>query len=400
MTGDRVSIIPALTFWAERAQGEACLPAPDIIVAIPARDEAAHISACLDALARQVDDAGTALPSGAFGVLLLLNNCRDDTAAIAAGHAATRALPLRIVAWELPPSLAHAGAARRLAMDAAAGWLIAGEATRGAILTTDADSVVAGDWVFRHRQAFALGVHAVAGLVRDEPETHRLLPIALRRRGWREDRYGALLTELRSRLDPETPDPWPRHAMASGASLGITLAAYEAIDGVPLQALGEDRALVQALEHRDVKVRHCLATQVTTSCRLVGRAHGGMADTIRQRIADPDAFCDETLEPLLDAIHRYYWRGTLRRQHALGQLRGTGDWAGFLGIDEVLAARLAAEPYFGTLWYRIERASPQLRFCRLRPTQLPVEIKRAQGVLAWLRREAADETYASVAVAS
>jgi hypothetical protein len=339
MTGDRLPIIPALASWAERARREGCLPAPDIMVAISARDEAAHIGACLDALARQIDVAGAPLPPGSFGILLLLNNCRDETAVIAARCAETMAFPLRIVEWELPLSHANARAARRLAMDAAAGWLMAGDKAGGAILTTDADSVVASDWVFRHRDAFGLGVDAVAGLVIDEPDEHRRLPTALTHRGWLEDRYGELLTELRSRLDPETSDPWPRHAMASGASLGVTLAAYRSVGGVQLQPLGEDRALLQALEHRDAWIRHCLATQVTTSCRLDGQAKGGMADTIRQRIADPNAFCDEALEPVLYAIHRDYWRGSLRRQHALGQLRGTSDWAGFLGIEEALAAR-------------------------------------------------------------
>ncbi len=114
-----------------------------------------------------------------------------------------------------------------------------------------------------------------------------------------------------------------------------------------------------------------------------------MADTIRQRIADPDAPCDEMLEPLLDAIHRYYWRGTLRRQHALGQLCAAGDWAGFLGIKAALAADLAAEPHFGAFWQRVERVSPLLRASRLRPADLPLEIRRARGVLAWLRREEA-----------
>jgi len=400
MTEDRLPIIPALAFWAAASWPEDCRPAPDIIVAIPARDEAAHIGACLDALAQQVDGDGVPLPPGSFGILLLLNNCRDETAAVAARCAAAMAFPLQIVEWELPSSHAHAGAARRLAMDAAAGWLMAGDAPSGAILTTDADSVVAEDWVFHHRAAFARGVDAVAGLVIDAPDEHRRLPTALRRRGWLEDRYGELLIELRSRLDPENSDPWPRHAMASGASLGLTLAAYRAVGGVPLQPLGEDRALIQSLEHRDAWIRHCLVTRVTTSCRLDGRAEGGMADTIRQRIAEPNALCDEMLEPLLDAIHRNYWRGTLRRQHALGQLRGTGDWAGFLGIEEALATRLAGEAYFGALWHQVERASPMLRFSRLRPTQLPLEIKRARGVLAWLRREAADETYGKAAVAS
>jgi hypothetical protein len=409
MPGDRMAIIPTLEYWAEkmrRAGGRPAIDIPtidiptmDIIVAIPAKDEAAHIGACLDALARQVDGDGLPLPPGSFGILLLLNNCRDDTAAMAARRAAAMAFPLRIVEWELPVSHAHAGAARRLAMDAAAGWLMAADATGGAILTTDADSVVAGDWIFRHRTAFARGADALAGLVLDEPDGHRRLPIALRRRGWLEDCYGALLTELQCRLDPENSDPWPRHAMASGASLGVTLAAYRAAGGVPLRPLGEDRALLQALLHRDARIRHCPAIQVTTSCRLDGRAEGGMSDTIRQRIADPDALCDEMLEPLLDALHRYYWRATLRRQHRRGQLRATGDWAGFLGIEEGLAGRLAEEPYFGAFWHQVERSSPMLRARRLRPAQLPLEIERARSVLAWPSGQA-EEAYGSVAAAS
>jgi hypothetical protein len=285
-------------------------------------------------------------------------------------------------------------------MDAAAGWLMASEATGGAILTTDADSAVACDWVFRHRAAFARGTDALAGLVLDEPDGHRGLPIALRRRGWLEDCYGALLTELQCRLDPETFDPWPRHAMASGASLGVTLAAYRSAGGVPLRPLGEDRALLQALLHRDARIRHCPAIKVTTSCRLDGRAEGGMSDTIRQRIADPDALCDEMLEPLLDALHRYYWRATLRRLHRLGQLRAPGDWAGFLGIEESLAGRLAEEPYFGAFWHQVERSSPMLCARRLRPAQLTLEIERARSVLAWPCSEAEEAAYGSVAAAS
>ncbi len=127
MPGDRLAIIPAPAFWAEKMRSRRGLPATDIIVAIPARDEAAHIGACLDALARQVDGDGVPLAPGAFGILLLLNNCRDDTAAAAAGRAASMPFSLRIVEWDLPPSHAHAGAAGRLAMDAAAGWLMGRE---------------------------------------------------------------------------------------------------------------------------------------------------------------------------------------------------------------------------------------------------------------------------------
>ena len=52
------------------------------------------------------------------------------------------------------------------------------------------------------------------------------LPEALHRRGELEDTYERLLTELSWLLDPLEHNPWPHHATISGASLGITRAAY------------------------------------------------------------------------------------------------------------------------------------------------------------------------------
>jgi hypothetical protein len=292
-----------------------------------------------------------------------------------------------VVARELPPSYAHAGAARRLAMDAAAGWLAAGDRTMGAILTTDADTSVAPDWIARHQAAFARGLDGLAGNVVCDPVEHAALPTALRRRNRLEARYASLLNEIDARLDPAPHDPWPRHRMAAGASLGVTLASYVAVGGLPLRPVGEDRALVAALLARDARVRHDPAVRVTTSCRLVGRAAGGMADTLQHRLIDPNAFCDEALEPLLDALHRNFWRATLRRRHGDGDL-GT-EWAATLAIADAMAFELCRLDHFGAFWQTVERISPSLRRNRLCPEALPVEILRARGVLGWLRNQTA-----------
>jgi hypothetical protein len=384
-------IIPDLEAWAGEAAR--CPPAPPILVAIPVRNEEARIGACLDALAGQVGPDGRPLSPGSFGLVLLLNNCRDGTAREIARHAFP--FPLRVISRELPPSHAYAGAARRLAMDAAAGWLLASARTRGAILTTDADTRVAPDWIQRHRAGFARGLDGVAGCFVGDPVEHALLPQPLRRRARLEAGYARLLNEIRARLDPEPHDPWPCHGMAAGASLGVTLAAYQAIGGLPLRAVGEDRALVAELLRRDARVRHDPAIRVTTSCRLVGRAAGGMAETLRQRLADPDAPCDEALEPVLDALHRNFWRATLRAQHAQGRL--DGDWARTLGIAERAAADLSRLVHFGAFWQAVERGSPSLRRYRLRPEALPVEILRARGVIGWLRAQVPDDSPIAVA---
>jgi hypothetical protein len=75
--------------------------------------------------------------------VLLLNNCTDDS--FAAALASARALGLRgvVVDLALPGADAHVGWARRFAMDIAAHRLAASQAPRPAILTTDADSLVA-----------------------------------------------------------------------------------------------------------------------------------------------------------------------------------------------------------------------------------------------------------------
>ena len=93
----------------------------------------------------------------------------------------------------------------------------------------------------------AAGADLVAGFVRADRAEHAQLPIEIIRRGRLESRYEWLLAELLARLDPEAHDPWPRHRIASGASLGVTLAAYRRVGGLPPIATGEDRALAEQL---------------------------------------------------------------------------------------------------------------------------------------------------------
>ena len=91
----------------------------------------------------------------------------------------------------------------------------------GVILTTDADSQVAPNWIAENLAAFEAGAEAVLGRI-DLDGEGKLLPEALHRRGALEDTYEGLLTELSWLLDPLEHNPWPHHATISGASLGIT----------------------------------------------------------------------------------------------------------------------------------------------------------------------------------
>ncbi|MGH1588031.1 glycosyltransferase [Methylobacterium phyllosphaerae] len=151
-------------------------PALRCVVAIPVRNEAERIGACLEALAAQRDMGASGL-----GVVLFLNNCTDETAHVVAALRPSLCIPVRVI--ERTFVGANAGWARREAMEAAADWLDEGELFDGLILTTDADSRVPADWVARNLAAVADGVDAVAGRIALDDADAARLPAALHERG-------------------------------------------------------------------------------------------------------------------------------------------------------------------------------------------------------------------------
>jgi GT2 family glycosyltransferase len=158
-----------------------------------------------------------------------------------------------------PHALVRHGSPWRLALEKAG-------KVDGYLLTTDADSRVAPDWIVRQHVAFARGADAVAGIVYDDPAKFRRLPARLRRRGRLEARYSWLLTEIEARLNPDPDDPRPRHTMAAGASLGVRLPWYRRVGGIPMLACGEDRELVSRLAAAGARVRtHCAAHELRSS---------------------------------------------------------------------------------------------------------------------------------------
>jgi hypothetical protein len=200
-----------------------------------------------------------------------------------------------------------------------------------------------------------------------------------------EDTYERLLIELSWLLDPLEHDPWPHHATISGASLGVTRAAYCRVGRLPRVPLGEDKALVALLYHHDARIRHCPTAHVITSGRTDGRAPGGVADTLAIRSREPDAFCDDALEPFRTAFARAAWRGCLRRRHSAGRLALEQDWAARLEISPREVDDIIQESAFGAAWGAIEERSPLFARRSLRPAELPEQISIARRWLAHLR---------------
>jgi GT2 family glycosyltransferase len=346
---------------------------PDLsrtVIAIPARDEAAHLPACLEGLARQQG-------SQFSDILVLVNNSSDETARIARHFPCEVGTTLHVVERTLPKHRANAGHARRLAMSLAAP--LAGR--DGILFTTDADSVADPEWLGENLAAIAAGADAVAGWVELDPRDWSRIPLSLHEDDARECAYDAVCDEIVALLDPDAADPWPRHTQNSGASIAVTAAAFRAAGGIPAVASAEDRAFFAALRRSGARIRHAPECRVVVSGRTEGRAVGGMAETIKRRLTAPDEFLDPRLEPADDCARRARLRRRLR--HCFGD---KNLMAPFLS-DVGLAATPRSARRFDALWDAIEAASPILQRTPVRVTDLPAQMARAEVLRAGLRAQ-------------
>lgn len=220
---------------------------------VPVRDEARRLPALIEALGGQTEG---------FTLCLLFDGCRDGSEAVAA--ACARPFPLRTA--QLARAEPNAGRAR------AAAVALGLEAGAVVLLTTDADSRPAADWVAANLRALAQA-DVVAGRVtraRDVSPVQDRLEVYLDR-----------LFRLRRILDPVPWEAANTHHCASGASLGFRADAYRAAGGFEKVAAGEDGRMVDAAHRAGLRVRRDAAVTVETSARRHGRAQGGLADHLR-----------------------------------------------------------------------------------------------------------------------
>ena len=207
-----------------------------VLVAVPVKDEAERIADCLRALTLQADRQPD-------GVVLLINNTTDGTAAVAWSILPALPAPVEVLEVEFPPETACAGSARRAAMEHAATRLGA----EGVLMTTDADGRVPPDWVAANLWHLRQGADAVAGRAVLDPGDAALLPPRLHEDDALECAYAELLDTIAALIDPEPWDPLPRHTEHSGASIAVTRAAYRRAGGMPAMPLAEDRHFFEAL---------------------------------------------------------------------------------------------------------------------------------------------------------
>jgi len=225
---------------------------------VPAHDEEERLDACLVAIHRALaHPAVRHLPSC---VVVVLDDCRDDSARIAAHRSRpqdrTVIVTARNVGIARSAGVSHGLAA--LGLDPASVWL--GH--------TDADSTVPRHWLAR-QLALARSTDAVAGVVR-VPD-------------WSPHRRST-----RRAFDRSYRGSWRGpHPHVHGANLGVRASAYLLVGGFPALACSEDHALWDALRAAGHVVRSSRRVWVATSARRRGRAPGGFADTL-ERLAAAD----------------------------------------------------------------------------------------------------------------
>lgn len=217
-----------------------------VVVVVPARDEEQLVGACLDSVAYAARVLHRAHPEVRTHVVVVLDACRDDTAAVVARRPGVQAVT---------SDAGNVGEARALGVEAAAEWA----ATCGGrvwIASTDADTEVPRHWLLAQWRLAAQGRHLVVGTVSPRPAD---LPAAVLE-AWHARHSSA-----------------DGHEHVHGANLGFSLEAYRAVGGFAPLPAHEDVELVEAMRRAGLDHVATGAIEVSTSGRRAGRAPAGFA---------------------------------------------------------------------------------------------------------------------------
>ncbi len=220
-----------------------------ILVAVPARNEAGTIVGCIESI-----NAAARHVHGKVTVVVAADSCTDATASYARSVDVT-SCDLAVVEGTWGRAGATRAAAVRhglakLRVRPRAGW----------IANTDADCVVPPSWL-RLQALMASSVDAIGGIVRLDPR----------------------ITEpsLLEAFDASYELDSDRHPHVHGANIGVSVEAYRSVGGwCTTTEVGEDHLLWDALVAHGHRVDHTTALSVLTSARVESRVTGGFATNL------------------------------------------------------------------------------------------------------------------------
>ena len=316
---------------------------------IPAKNEAQGIAQCIKALEQQADDTGAAMAADSWVALILVNNSDDDTVQIALD---TLTHPgIFVASIELPPAFAHIGWARKLAMDWANTRFKEIQQSTGVIVSTDADSQLAPDFLFRLTQIFSEPSTDAAGAalaVNPESSLHVFRDL---------HQYFNLENTLRQEIQKHCTFNLI-HNHFSGAGMAIRQSMYERVGGLSPLPYNEDKQLYYKMLQLDAMISFDERLLVHTSGRVVGRTEWGMAAQFAKwNNADPAS------DPVLVASAKLQWLYLNFQMALYAHWKQPGadshhqvcNYLKELHISEPerFMETIQAQPSFGKYWCRI-----------------------------------------------
>ncbi|MEN5436487.1 glycosyltransferase [Sphingobacterium faecium] len=252
------------------------LPSIQSSIVIPVKNEETYIVKTLNSFAQQVDILGEPLPVDQFEILILANNCSDNSVAYIKDFQ-TKHPDLNIYLEEitLPSAQANIGYIRRKLMECA--YLRLAKNGGGIIVTTDGDTIVAQDWIAQTYWEIENGAECVGGRILLADDELEGLDEYTRLHHFKDEKYHLLIAELEARIINSSFDPLPRHHQHFNGSFAITTDCYYRSGGVPVVNQLEDCAFFERLESVDAKIRHSWKVKVYTSARCIGRTEIGLS---------------------------------------------------------------------------------------------------------------------------
>lgn len=327
-----------------------------ICVIVPVKDEAETLIKTLDALYHQKDDIGKHIDKNMYEVLLLANNCTDNSYKIAKEYKEVHpGFNLHVAEIELRKEIAHIGTIRRMLMDEAYLRFMNNNKPEGIIASTDGDSEVQENWIYHIIDAIKNGNDAVGGRI-----ISRNTPILSRWHHLQNVTYRYYVSQLETIFNPCKHDPWPRHFQCYGPSLAVTCHTYQKAGRLPAIPFLEDEEFRKTLYRMDAKVRRCPNVKVYTSSRLEGKVAFGFSIQL-QRWADMTQKGEEIKVEGLNALcEKFEAKCALKSCWEKLQIidkknKKLENIATKLKVDvQWLINENESAPYFGTLWEKVE----------------------------------------------
>lgn len=321
-------------------------PSLKVCVIIPVKDEAESIIPCLEALRLQEYADGKAFSSDSYEVLVLTNNCEDNSLdRVREYQCRYPSFPLYVEDIVFPEEEANIGNARCFLMDIALSRFSFIMNEKGIIASTDGDTKVDRLWLSKIVEEIDGGCDVVGGrIITDNVEA------SFEQYHLQDLRYNNLIACLESVIDPRFYNPWPSHFQCFGASLAVTCEMYRKVGGLPRIPFLEDVAFCRALELKDAKIRKSPQVIVYTSSRTSGRVERGLS----QQLAWFKSLNEEKHELEVECAASIVSRLQIKRSLRDVWDRGDAFLLNFIIAEEEVREWLLECNYFGELWVKAE----------------------------------------------